>query len=86
MPNGDNEERDSGRSARRRDIAKRHGERGPYPSAAENSRLVAGALGPQLKSSYARLLAEPVPRRFLELLEKLEARASQVSAVDKGGD
>ncbi|MGE0629474.1 MAG: NepR family anti-sigma factor [Hyphomicrobiaceae bacterium] len=37
---------------------------------------MAGAVGRQLKATYGKLLKEPVPKRFLDLLDQLEQRNS----------
>jgi hypothetical protein len=47
---------------------------------------VADAIGRQLKSTYGKLLSEPIPEKFLDLLEKLEAEDAppEFSGKEKG--
>jgi hypothetical protein len=51
-----------------------------YPGAEQ----LASAIGRQLKENYGKLLREPVPQRFLDLLDELEAKTSSRSrSADK---
>ena len=46
----------------------------------------AAAIGRQLKSTYGKLLAEPVPQKFLDLLSELEAKTKLDASGDEDGE
>jgi len=50
------------------------------------ARDVTDALGRHLKTAYGRLLDEPVPDRFVELLRQLESRGSDTPPHDPGNN
>lgn len=43
-------------------------------------------IGEKLKEAYADVVNEPVPDRFLDLLNQLEARSSKPKPEDEGSD
>ena len=41
-------------------------------------------IGTRLRARYAEILAEPIPDKFLNLLEQLDQRSEMPAAVDGG--
>jgi len=71
MLNGSSDE-----GSRKRMTEEHSSNTGPGSSAAGGSRLsseVRNRLGQRLRAVYSSLMHEPVPERFIKLLEKLEA-------------
>ena len=82
-----NEDRKSASGARRRhasevDGSKMKSERHEGVGRPRVDDQVVDAIGRQLKASYDKLLAEPVPDRFFELLDQL---GRQDASADDGG-
>ena len=48
---------------------------------ADNIHWLRDTYGPALRAFYAELLREPVPKRFKDLLARLEAEASQAEGT-----